>query len=270
MPVSGPTLVRRQLGRRLQRLREAAGKSADDVAAARLASRTKIWRIERGQVPVKVADVWAFCRFYNASEAEMDALANLARGTAEHGAWEDYADVVPDWFKLYVGLEATAARIRTFEESVIPGELQIADYARAIYRAERPTEGHEAIERHVKVRLERQRALFTRKSAPEITVVLGQNVFTRTVGGADVLAAQVKHLHELNQRDDVEIRVLPFEAGAHAAMAGAFRILDFDNREDPDIVYLETLLGSRYLEKPAEIDAYRRLFELIYAQAGPI
>ena len=270
MPVSGPTVVRRQLGRKLQRLREASGKTIVEIEAARIASRTKIWRIERGQVPVKVPDVWALCRFYGADKVETDALANLAVGTLEQGWWENYSDVIPEWFKLYVGIEATAQRIRTFHETIVPGELQTADYARAMYRAWPPDLDRDCIERHVSFRLQRQEALLSRRPAPEVTVVLGQNVLTRNVGGRGTLQAQIEHLRRLDQRDHIEVRVLGFDVGAHMAMDGAFRIFDFDDDDDPDVAYLDLLIGARYLEKPFEVDKYRQAFEMIYRLATPI
>ena len=84
------------------------------------------------------------------------------------------------------------------------------------------------------------------------------------------MAAQIEHLRRVGQRDHIEIRVLGFDAGAHPAMAGAFRIFDFDEDEDPDVVYLEALIGARYLEKPGEVAAYRRAFEVTWSQATKI
>ena len=270
MPVSGPTVVRRQLGRRLQRLREATGKTVLEVEAATGISRTKLWRVERGQVPVKQPDVWALCRYYEVDAAQTDILASLAQGTADQGWWEDYSDVIPDWFQLYVGLESAATSIFTFEDSVVPGELQTAGYIEAVYRGERPDEDGKIIERHVRLRQERQEALFGRVPAPVISVVLGQNVLTRSVGGPAVLAAQIERLRDLDRQGRIDLRVLTFDSGAHPAMAGAFRILDFEEAEDPDVVYLEGLLGARYLEEETELQAYRRVFDLAYRQAVPI
>ncbi|GAB1646844.1 helix-turn-helix domain-containing protein [Krasilnikovia sp. MM14-A1259] len=270
MPVSGPTVVRRQLGRRLQRLREAAGKTAVQVEEARLASRTKVWRIEAGKVPVRVPDVWALCRFYEAAADQTEALATLAVGTSEQGWWEEYGELVPDWFKLYVGLETAASRIQTFEDGVVPGELQTAEYARAVYRAAQPEDDQDAIDRHIRLRLDRQKALFSRTPSPELVIVLGESVLRRRVGGKAGQAAQLAHLRELDQRDNTEIRFLPYDIGAHAAMTGAFRIIDFDDHEDPDVVYLEAQVGARYLEKPAELAEYRRVFDLVYKHAVPI
>jgi len=53
-------------------------------------------------------------------------------------------------------------------------------------------------------------------------------------------------------------------------MAGAFRIMDFDDGEDPDVVYLETHVGAMYLEEPDEVDEYRRIFQLIRNEAIPV
>jgi len=93
---------------------------------------------------------------------------------------------------------------------------------------------------------------------------------TRPVGGEAVLKAQIEHLCRVAQRDNVEVKVLPFAVGAHAAMAGAFRILDFDDAEDPDVVYLESHVGALYLEEEAEVEEYRRIFGLISKDAIPV
>jgi hypothetical protein len=138
-----------------------------------------------------------------------------------------------------------------------------------VFGAEAPVDT-EAAERQVKLRMQRQRTLFARSPAPCLVTVLGEGAVVREVGGRTVLDAQVEHLRQVARRDDVEIRILPFAAGAHAAMAGAFRILEFDDPEDPDVVYLESHVGALYLEEVAEVDEYRRIFSLIRAKAVPV
>ena len=270
MPVSGPTVVRRQLGRRLRRLREAAGKTERDVELARLASRTKLWRIETGKIAIKLADVRALCWLYGADAEVTESLAGLSAGTAEHGWWEEYGGVVPDWFKLYVGLENAAARLQTYDGELVPGPVQTEDYTRAVYRAAQPGATDGAIDGQVALRRERQETLFRREPPPHLSIVLGAGAVARRVGGDDVMDAQMRHLGELARLDHVEISVLTWEAGAHAAMLGAFRILDFADADDPPLVYLETEVGARYLEKSSELGHYRRIFELINEQAVPI
>jgi transcriptional regulator with XRE-family HTH domain len=268
MPVTGQRVVRRALGRRLTKLRLAAGKSRREVAEAHLGiSEPTLHRIETGKVPVTGANVRALCWLYGADQAITDALAELAVGTSQQ-EWWDASSVIPDWFKLYLGLELSASRICTYDGEVVPGELQTVDYARAVFDAAQ--QSGDAADRHVALRVQRQRALFGRPPAPRLTVVLGEGALTRPVGGAAVLAAQIAHLRELAGRDHVEIMVLPWSVGAHAAMAGAFRILDFEDSEDPDVVYLESHIGALYLEEPAEVEEYRRVFQAICKDAVPI
>jgi hypothetical protein len=177
--------------------------------------------------------------------------------------------VIPEWFKLYVGLEASASRMFGYDGEVVPGELQTLEYARAVFGAEQPVDS-EAAERHIKLRMQRQKALFARKPSIRLVAVLGEGTLTRSVGGEQVLKGQIEHLRKLSLEDTIEIRVLPFSAGAHAAMAGAFRILEFDDPDDPDVVYLESHVGALYLEEEAEVDEYRRIFDLIRKDSVPV
>jgi hypothetical protein len=247
----------------------ATGKSRREVAEAKLGiSEPTLHRIETGKVPVTVANVRALCWLYGVDESIADALSDLALGTSQE-EWWDANPAIPDWFKLYVGLEASANRICTYEGEVVPGELQTEQYARTIYGAEQSLED-DATERHVKLRMQRQAALAARHPKPQLVTVLGEGVLTRRVGGPAVLGAQIDHLRQVALQDHVEILVLPWTAGAHAAMAGAFRIMDFEDPEDPDVVYLESHIGALYLEEPAEVQEYRRIFALICASAVPI
>jgi transcriptional regulator with XRE-family HTH domain len=271
MPISGSTVVRRQLGRRLRRLREAAGKTERDVETAKLMSRTKLWRVESGKVPIKVADARTLCWLYGADAPTTDALAALALGTTEQGWWEDYGDAVPDWFGLYIGLEAAASEIRIYDPELVHGLLQTPAYMRALWQAGAGDRSEEAIQSHTDLRMQRQRAITDRTPPLRVTTVLGAGVLARPVGGDQVTAEQTDRLRQLAKLDHIDIRVLPWQAGAHAAMhTGAFIILDFDDPDDPPVVYLETHTGARYLEKPEELNQYRRIFDLIYEKSVPI
>jgi transcriptional regulator with XRE-family HTH domain len=269
VPVTGQRVVRRALGRRLTRLRVAAGKTRREVAEAKLGmSEPTLHRIETGKVPVTAANVRALCWLYGVDQSHTDALAELAVGTS-HEEWWDANPVIPDWFKLYLGLENSASRICAYDSELIPGELQTEAYALAVFGAAKVASDDEA-RRHVTLRQQRQRALFAREPAPQLVVVLGEGALTRPVGGPAVLEAQLDHLRQAAKLDNVDIRVLPWSVGAHAAMAGAFRILDFDDPEDPDIVYLESHVGALYLEEDEEVAEYRRIFDLICNDAVPL
>lgn len=272
MPVTGTTVIRRQLGRRLRALRDAAGKTMADVAAIKIMSPAKLHRIEGGATTVKISDVWALCRIYGADDKTTDALAKLAIGTNDKGWWHDYGDIMPVDFELYIGLEATASAIRIYEPERVHGLFQTADYAREIERATNimPPFSNEAIERIVALRLERQRTFLGRMPRCRITAVFGAGALARQVGGSQTLTEQVERLRELVRLDHVDIRVLPFSIGAHAAMLGSFTVMDFEDPGDPSVAYVETYSGARFVEDAEHLDRHRAVFDSIYQQAEPI
>jgi hypothetical protein len=271
MPMAGSTVVRRQLGRHLRRLRHVAGKTESDVEQANLASRVKLWRIETGKVAVKVGDVRGLCWLYGTDPNTTDALSALAAGTRDQDWWEDHD---PNGFSLYLGLEETADELRTYNAELVHDLLQTPDYAREFHRAGRPDDPNgpdECLRRPTKLQVERQHHLLSRTPPRRLVAVLGAAALTRPVGGPTVMADQLACLHDLNRRDNIDIRVVPWEAGAHPAMrVGSFTILDFHHDDDPAVVYAETHTGARYLEKPDELVEYRRVFDLIYRKTTPI
>ncbi|WBB99245.1 MULTISPECIES: DUF5753 domain-containing protein [unclassified Solwaraspora] len=270
MPVTGPTVVRRQLGRRLRRLREESSRTEQEVERAKVCSRTTLWRIENGKFPVKMNTVRGLCWFYGADPETTDALTRLAGASDEHGWWESHGDAVPDWFRLYVGLEAAATEIGVYDPEVIHGLLQTPDYMRAVFRATYPDAPQEKIERLVSLRLDRQISYYDREQPARIVAILGAGALVREVGGPAVMAEQRAHLASLGRRVRVEVRVLPWSVGAHPAFSGQFILLDFADPDDPDIAYVESHMGARYLERPEELAEYRRIFRLIRGQSVPI
>jgi transcriptional regulator with XRE-family HTH domain len=265
--VVGSTVVRRQLGRKLRRLREDAGKTHADVEAARIASATKMWRIESGKTTVKPGDVWALARLYDVSTDVADALAALASGTHEEGWWEENDAAVPDWLGLYAGLEAVSSLVSTYHPELVHGLLQTPQYAEAVIRAN-PDLSESVVQQRLSFRLERQRAVLGRPSG--VVAVLGAGALALRVGSDEVMDAQISHLRTIEAGGKVRIRILPWTAGAHPSMKGAFTILDFDNPDDPALVYIETHLGSRYLEQPQQVAEYRRILTRLNDRAVPI
>ncbi|MDG4771530.1 DUF5753 domain-containing protein [Solwaraspora sp. WMMD792] len=268
--MTGPTVVRRQLGRRLRRLREEACRTEQEVERAKVCSRTTLWRIENGKFPVKMNTVRGLCWFYGADPETTDALTRLAAACDEQGWWESHGDAVPDWFRLYLGLEAAATEIQLYDPELVHGLLQTPDYMRAVFRAADRQASEQQIERLVSLRLDRQISYYDRAEPARIVAVLGAGALAREVGGSAVMAEQRAHLASVGRRVRVEIRVFPWSAGAHAAMVSPFILLDFADPDDPDIAYVESHVGARYLERPEELSEYRRIFREVREQSIPI
>jgi DNA-binding XRE family transcriptional regulator len=268
-PELGPTVRRMLVGSQLRRLRTEAGVSREQAATAIRASEWKIHRLENGQVGFKDRDVVDLLRFYGVTDpGEVAALAVLAREANEPGWWQQYGDVLPQWFRAYVDLESAATLIRTYEGQLVPGLLQTEDYMRAVIAGARLDDPKQEAEQRVQLRLGRQ-ALLERADAPRLWAVVDEAALRRPVGGAKVMGAQLERLIEATRLPTVTLQVLPLDAGAHPAMVGAFSILRFADRELPDLVYLEHLSNAVYLDKRDEVEQYLDLMETICVGSEP-
>ena len=261
--------VRLVLGHKLRQLREAAGIEPRQLAKMKLGSVSTTSRMETGKVPIVPHKVVALCRFYGVDQATMDELETLAFRSSEDTILDDYGDVIPRWFSIYVQLEAAADRISAWQPDVMPGLLQTPATARAIFEAFRPELDERTIERCLIIRSERQHAVFGRPET-RIRVVLGEGVLLRQVGGAEVAAAQREHLRSLCATDQVQVRVLTWSSGAHAAMLGSLSLLEFDHSTLVDVAYCESAAGAKYLDRASDVLRYRTMFKSVFEQSIPL
>lgn len=241
----------------------------EDVTLARICSRSKLEKLEHGQNLIRPGDVRELCRIYQVDQPTTDQLTVLAYGTAAPG-WLEYGDFLRPHFALYLWLESAANTLSLFTPEVIHGLFQTPDYARAIEWATCLDGSADDVEEGVTVRLDRQRALFTRRRPPRIELVLGETALLRPVGSAPTMAAQRTWLRRLDRREHVTVRVLRLDAGPVPAMMGPFSVLDFDDPADPSIGYVETYDGARYPEKPAKVELLRRRFAVVREKSVPL
>jgi hypothetical protein len=262
-------VLRILLGAQLRKLREAKGVSRESAGWEIRASESKISRMELGRVGFKERDVADLLTLYGVvDEQERGALLTLAREANTPGWWHRYGDILPSWFQSYLGLEASAALIRTYEVQFVPGLLQTPEYARAVIRLGHVRASDEEIERRVSLRMDRQGVL-SRKDPPQVWAVVDEAVLRRPIGGHDVMRAQVESLVEATKLPTVRLQVIPFDAGGHAAAGGAFTILRFPDQELPDVVYIEQLTSALYLDKRDDLDHYAAAMERLCVEADP-
>jgi transcriptional regulator with XRE-family HTH domain len=265
MTTRTPTSRRRRLGAELRRLREDAGLTIDRVAEALECSQSKVSRIETGQVSATPRDVRDMLALYRVSDAQREAMVQIAREARQRGWWQKFVDV-PDGVPAYVGLEAAATSIDVYMSLIVPALLQTADYARAVIGAVRPDLPAGEVDRRVELRMRRQ-ALLDQEYPPVLRVLLDDTVLRRPVGGPAVMAAQRRRLLADADRPAVTIRVLEVEAGTHAGMDGPFTIFGFPAAAERDVVALDSAADALYLEDPEDVARYRRVFELLLPAA---
>jgi Domain of unknown function (DUF5753)/Helix-turn-helix domain len=269
--VGGPTALRMILGRQLQALREKAEMSVDEAAEAIYSSPFTIRRMERAEGGLKPLTVKSLLIAYGVLSADqIEAFLTLCRDASKPGWWHSFSDVLPDWFRTYVGLEEAAALIRGYEPHWVPGLMQTEEYARASVRTGFPDAPDSEVDRRVTLRLARQQIL-TRPNPPRLWIVMDETALRRPVAttGPAIMRAQIDRLVEAVERPGITVQVLPFSAGLHPAMHGLFYLLRFPDKDMPDIVYGESISSAFYLDKPREVAMYLEVLDRISAQSAP-
>ncbi|WP_427923931.1 helix-turn-helix domain-containing protein [Streptomyces sp. cg40] len=269
----GPAVRRRKLGAELRALRADAGLTSGEAARLVGWHQSKVSRIETGASGVKPPDVRLLLDAYQVGDAQLrDMLLVLAGsddGGGRHHWWHAYRGVLPPAYRDFISLESQASTIRTLETSVVPGLLQTPEYARAVTRAAvggLDNDGPERLDALVQVRLARQDIL--RADPPlELSVVLDEAVMRREVGGPGVMARQLERLVEAARLPQVRLQVLPFAAGAHIGITGPFVIFSFPSTSDLDVVVLDHLTSSLYLERKEDLEAYSEAFNTLQFHA---
>ncbi|AZS75366.1 DNA-binding protein [Streptomyces lydicus] len=252
---STTTVLGRRLGGELLRLRTAAGLKQPEAAKALTASTTKVAKMEGGWVPMRDPDIRTLCALYGVTDpALVGGLLELARIDRERrkarGWWNEFPDLGD--MQEYVSLESAATAIRAWHLTFMPGLLQTPDYVRALRDDEQ----------FVATRMVRQRRLI---DDPQLSlhVVIYEAALRSLVGDATVMRGQLEHLTTMARRPNVTVQVLPFSAGSHQGMDGAFNIISFGEPGAMDVVYMEIPFNRLWVEGGKSAAQHDELFERI-------
>ncbi|MFK0112883.1 Scr1 family TA system antitoxin-like transcriptional regulator [Streptomyces sp. NPDC091217] len=167
-------------------------------------------------------------------------------------------------FEVVAEAEAQATALREYGALLIPGLLQTPAYARAVNRAYDPTAPKETVEEWTDGRMERTR-LLDHPTKPLLWVVLDEAALRREIGGRAVMAEALCHIAGLARRNRVIVQVLPFSVGAHAAVQGSLKLMEFTGA--PQLVYFEGVRNRRLEDDPATVAQARFVFDLLVASA---
>ena len=171
----------------------------------------------------------------------------------------------PAWFRPFVEYESRASALRGFEHVLVPGLLQTSDYARAVL-ATRPNISEDQIDERVIARLDRQTILHQDRP-PLLWLVLDEAVLHRDIGGSKVMHNQLLHLATMAEQPGITIQIIPFTAGAHSGLLGAFVLLEFPDA--PTIAYLETVAGGQITEEASAVAGVALTFDTLRSEALP-
>ncbi|MER5742925.1 helix-turn-helix transcriptional regulator [Streptomyces sp. NPDC002225] len=256
------TVLARQLGGQLLTFREAAGLNQTQAATVLSAQAAKVAKMEHGWVPIRDPDVLALCRAYGVEDPSViEGMLRLAKLDRERrkarGWWTTSLD--PGSLREYVAMEDAALRVRTWQLSLVPGLFQIPEYARALAVAAVSPDRIEEIERVVDVRMHRQRRLHG-ENPLRVHAVIWEAALRQMIGGPQVMGRQLEHLCRLAEQANIDVQVLPFRAEVNPCSGGPFNILSFADEDAVDVIHMDGLRTTNWVEGKEESTAYSELF----------
>jgi transcriptional regulator with XRE-family HTH domain len=268
VPARGNLYVR-QLADELRRLRERANFTGQRAAGELNWSASKISRLEAGRVKIKEADLRSLLDLYAVTEQQRAELLTLLAESSEPAPGEVLAHTgYLTGFDEYTEAEARAVAIWEWESQVIPGLLQTADYARASMLGWNELLRLPPTELDVKVdeRMARQQIL-ARDDSPQYRVVLDEAAIHRRQGDNAVMRAQLEGVADRAALPNVELRLLPLD-NPHSVNTTSFVYMQFSQDRLPrDVVYLEQLSGTHYIDDVDVTHQYQLVFQKLEADA---
>lgn len=243
----GPTLRAQWLGNELREMREQAGLTLKEVAEYIRRNSSTVSRFESGTLPVRVPEVLAYLDICGIDDPKRrDDLKTMSLELFRKGWWDGYAGDVAGSLIDRIWLESRAIEIHYFSIVVLPGLLQTRGYAEATIRTANRGAPPKRIQGWIELRMARQQ-LLDREAPLRLTAIIDEATVRRLVGGPQVMRAQLAHLVKISERDDVEIRVLPFDAGTHASPDGPFDLFIMADPY-PNVASMQTPAGAVYVE----------------------
>ncbi|MCX4633128.1 helix-turn-helix transcriptional regulator [Streptomyces sp. NBC_01443] len=268
------TVRRRRLGSALRDFRVQAGMNTEAASAATGWDGSKINRIENAKAHLPIKEVAPLLNAYGITdEAVVTAMEELARDANKVGWWNNYGDLPETAYKTYVGLEEDADSTRVYTPGLIPGLLQIPQYAREIITATAITRTTEEVTALVEMRKKRQAILVdtARTGGPlDLWAVIHESTLHyKSASYPALMRDQLRHLLDMADLPNVRIQVMPIRANPHPGMVGPFHIVRFP-QPWPTVVMLENIRGGSFAEGVDDVKVYEAAYELIQAAALPV
>jgi plasmid maintenance system antidote protein VapI len=251
-----PTARARELGLILEKAAAESRYSGTQLARWLGWSQAKVSRIFSGKRPPSPEDVVALAAICKVMGEERQHALRLAKEVHEPTWLQEYGDLLPARLRTLVSFEEAASEIIGFETNVVPGLLQIPDYASAVLRAQVSIPADE-VEDRVVARIQRQN-IFSKPTRPMCRFFLEEFALLRTGPGREVMSEQVHRLLQLSVRPYIEIRIIPDTAGFHPGRK-PFRFMEF--HELMPVVHLEDETGVQFLQQKKTIATYRRIID---------
>jgi len=239
----------KDLGKALRALRIASGRTGAAVARGAAMSASKLSKIENGRVLPSVQDVELILTALQVSEEAKAEFVSAARVAAtEETAWRELRRM-GQWKhqQAIQAVEAQTTALRLFQGQLIPGLLQTAEYASAVF-ALPPTLPEDTRAKTIAARMERQSVLYHRHRS--FHFVICEHVLRWLICPPSIMAVQLDRLLSLSRLPNVRIDVLPLDR-----QMPDFPMTCFSAHDDR-LVIVETFHSELTTRDPRDISLY--------------
>jgi transcriptional regulator with XRE-family HTH domain len=263
-----PYVRRLRLGAEIRSMRAAAGLTAAQLGKRIGRSRADISRLENGHV-IDQADVMRILDELGVDGVRWTQIMTIAREASEEGWWKSQR-TMGDRQALYANLEAGALSIRLYEQTFVPGLLQIPEFVRARIAAGVTLEPVSGTADGVLAGRSGRQRMLRRPGGPTLEVIVDEVAVRRLAAPADVVKKQLHHLATtVNSDPKVTLRVLPVEARIEdfTVPRCTFSIYTYPDPGDPDVVTVDTVTSDLILAEPSQVAPYDKLYERLRAAA---
>lgn len=255
----GPSGGKDQLARILRELRESAGLSTRAAGKNAGWSQAKISRLETGRNVPSPADVALLAGIYQATPAVQRQLDQLA---VELQAWSRRVVLNRggnEFQSALNGIESSCELVRTYSPAIIPGLLQTAEYARAIFTASGATPRTPAqLDQTIATRMERQARIG--EPGRRFVLITTEGALGWHARSPEVMIAQLEHIAGLD-KPGLEVGIIPW-----GTPATVFPLHTWDIYDDRAVSF-GTVASTALLTAPQDVAAYGAIFEQLQEMA---
>jgi transcriptional regulator with XRE-family HTH domain len=266
-PPSLPDDRRSRLAAELRRARSMSGLSGRDLAQKIDISQSKISRIESGSTFPSLPEVRAWAEAVQAPDETYHRLMALTEEAHTAVArWRGELRSRPHLQDDIARIESRAARILTFQPSVVPGLLQTAEYARRLFEMfQEPAYEPDHVAAAVAARVERQLSLHDPTKTFDFLIT--EAALRWRPSTRPLLAAQTDKISTLSTLDNVAVGVLPLSGQAVAPYTHAFTVYEPASDGDEVVVNVEMIHANIQLSDVSDVGAFQRRWSTLHESA---
>ncbi|WP_446038845.1 helix-turn-helix domain-containing protein [Streptomyces sp. SID1121] len=246
----GPKDAASYFGEEVRALRQSLELSQEEFAVKLRYNQGQVSKVESGSVMASES----FAKAMDRVAGTPGVYFRLRNKLAKRG--------IPDWFAPYVALEKKAAVVKLFHPTLLPGLVQIRAYAEEVLRAGRPTNFADLI----RVRMERQEILTRDEDPARLWLILNEAALRNPVGSAEIMRAQLRHIHELAETPRHRVQIIPKDK-INNLVVSPFGLLTFE--DGPDVAHVDGFPRGFVLSEPDDVAEAQDAYDLLVAKAAP-